>query len=164
MILKKSLTLPDFFLSGPSTLSYSRGQVAVFDPEGVSGFEWKEAHWLQGFVRRPLGVAFSTLKTSGIARLSVLPESEGHLNVSRVIRTTLYFPSGQAKVQGHDEGNVSRFVKLSGAGIYRITASQMLDYENQLSFFLSFRQVETIEPSQVIKADSLLRVPARLLE
>ena len=164
MILKKSLSLPDFFLSGPTMVSYSRGQITVFDAEGVSGFEWKEAHWWQGFIRRPLGVSFATLKTSGSARLSILPESEGHLNVSRVIRTTLYFPSGQAKVQGPDEGNVSRYVKLSGPGIYRITAAQMLDYEDQLHFFLSFRQVEAIEPTQILKADNLLRVPSRLLE
>lgn len=147
-------------------LYFSYSQFHVFDESvKLSGCDWSDAHYRQGFARRDQTVNFGTPLEFGHADLTVVlgPYVPTPLP-DRAIEVPLRVSSGKVLIMGPDEIRGERSVSLP-PGEYRAVAAQTVTADDQESITLYLEQMDTpLRRSRILVADNELEIPDQLIE
>jgi len=164
-VLNATRVMKRLELDGPPVLNYAYGLLMVFDScEKSPQSRWTQQHEQQGFARRESSVHFATLNQEGRASVEVFDgEPDSPHKGGRIIYVPMKLPSGQMNIQGPEEWQIERFVRVA-PGEYTVTLSQLIDQETReliLDFFLS---LSSTPESRILRADEMLKPPDVPLE
>ena len=147
------------------TMMFSYGQFLVFDSaEKLPGSQWTNEHVAQGFARRDTTVSVGALLEFGAAELGVWKGLIGSLEeYERVISISLNCSSGILCFEGPEEAPVCRNVSVH-PGIYGVAVAQRVVDERTEVVDIFLREIESLIPSKILKADTTLGAKHVLME
>jgi len=151
-------------LNPPMYFSY--WQFFVFDAaETIPGGIWTDRHDVQGFARRESTVCIGTMLQFGSADVHWAPRGYQDLpDYSRVIEVPLYCPTGRVVIEGPEEMNSGREVRVC-PGHYSLTVAQRVIDDQREDVYLNLNMVPApLRQSRILVADEGLSNVDDLLE
>lgn len=147
----------------PFALNVSYAQLAIFDSTLTNPYnDWTDEHVVQGFAWRPGSVSFSTLEAAGPIQIRVNLGGGNDWEQSIALRI-IAVPFCVPKHGQVDVATIANSVQLSiPAGEYELVFEHGLG-EGTMWAILTLSPAETRMDARVIRADSMLSPPPKLI-